>query len=150
MALSQDLLHLHRRYSGAVTFKFGDSADLSARLIRLVRVGKKTATTGALRDFEQGEPLPEPGRCDIVLNWSGDPELVIKTEEVVKCRFLDVTDDMALAEGERETREAWAADHRAYFLRNGGFSEDMMVVWERFSIVEDLRCPDRTNDGALG
>ncbi len=45
---------------------------------------------------------------------------------------------MALAEGEDEDLAGWRAGHRAYFERNGGFSPDMPLVWERFALIEDF------------
>ncbi|WP_386685148.1 ASCH domain-containing protein [Loktanella sp. R86503] len=129
---------LKERYPGAVTFKFGDSATLSAAHVSRVRSGRKVATCGALRDFENGEPLPSVGRRDIVLAWDGSPELVIETVEVVQCSFEEVTEAMALAEGENNDLEGWRNDHRAFFKRTGGFSPEMQVVWERFALIEDL------------
>lgn len=128
-----------KRYPGATTFKFGDNAMLCAELLNLVRAGHKTATCGALRDFQAGgEEMPAVGRCDIALNWDGTPALVIRTIEVTQRRFCEVTEDFALAEGENESLGAWQRGHEAYFARNGGFSPDMMLVCERFELVEDL------------
>ena len=130
---------IQRRYPGAETFTFGDSAALCSALLALVRAGRKTATCGALRDFEEdGEALPVVGRKDIALNWDGRPALVIETVEVTVRRFCDVDADFALAEGEDETLEGWQAGHRAYFTRNGGFDPEMELVCERFRLVEDL------------
>ncbi len=133
--MSDTLENLKRRYPDAATFTFGDGPDLCKKLLSLVRSGQKVATTGALRDFDAGEPLPVVGRRDIALHWDGSPACVIETQKVVTCRFSDVTEPMALAEGENPNRAGWAADHRAYFERNGGFTEDMMVVWERFRVI---------------
>lgn len=130
---------LKEKYPGAVTFKFGDGPELSTDLVALVRAGKKTATCGALRDFEAGgEPMPEPGRKDIVLNWDDSPALVIETVDVSIARFYDMSEDFALAEGENEDIDGWRRDHQAYFERNGGFEPDMKLVCERFRLVEDL------------
>lgn len=129
---------LRERYPAAVTFKFGDSGSLSDTLLSLVRSGQKTATCGALRDYLGGEPMPSVGRRDIVLCWDDTPALVIETVELIQCRFDEVTEDMALAEGEDDSLEGWRANHRRYFARNGGFSEDMTIIWERFILVEDL------------
>lgn len=127
------------RYPGAETFRFGDNPDLCARLIALVRSGKKTATCGALEDYETGdEVLPVHGRRDIALNWDGTPALVIETLEVSVIRFCDVTEDFALAEGENEDLAGWQRDHRRYFERNGVFHPEMDLVCERFRLVEDL------------
>lgn len=128
---------LKRRYPTAETFKFGDSAALCERLLSLVRSGQKVATCAALRDYQGGEAMPEIGRRDIALNWDDTPALVIETVELVQCRFDEVTEEMALAEGEDESLEGWRAGHAAYFGRNGGFSPDMQIVWERFTLIED-------------
>jgi len=134
----EDVRALKRRYPTAETFKFGDSAALCNALLSLVRSGKKVATCDALREFQNGEPTPEIGRRDIALNWDDTPALVIETVELIQCRFDEVTEAMALAEGEDDSLDGWRAGHHAYFERNGGFSPDMQIVWERFVLIEDL------------
>ena len=129
---------LRAKYPRAETFTFGDSRALCDALLALVRAGKKTATCGALRDFEAGEALPVVGRRDIAQDWDGNPSVVIETVEVTQRRFCDVDADFALAEGEDDTLEGWQAGHRRYFERNGGWSPDMMLVCERFRLVEVL------------
>ncbi|MEP0232310.1 ASCH domain-containing protein [Roseibium sp.] len=131
---------LKQKYPGAVAFKFGDGPELSAQLVTLVRSGKKTATCGALRDFgDGGEPLPEKGRRNIILNWDGSPAMVVQTIQVEQARFCDVEDDFALAEGENDTLEGWQHDHQKFFERNGGFDPEMMLICERFKLIEDLK-----------
>ena len=126
-------------YPGAGTFKFGDGPELSAKLIALVRNGMKTATCGALHEFEdEPEAMPVVGRTDIAANWDGTPALVIRTQKVEQIRFCDVTEEMALAEGENDDLAGWRADHEAFFARNGGFDAQMMLVFEHFELVEDL------------
>ena len=130
---------LRSEYPEAVAFTFGDSESLSEWLLELVRSGRKTATCEALRYFENtNEPLPAVGRRDIALNWDGTPALVIQTTEVVLRRFCDVDEAFALKEGENEDLAGWRRDHEAYFERNGGFDEKMMVVCEQFELVHDL------------
>lgn len=137
--MSADMENLQDTYPGAGTFKFGDSADLSARLIELVRSGKKRATCGALADFaDDPASMPVVGRTDIAANWDGTPALVIKTLKVDQIRFCDVTKEMALAEGEDESLEGWREGHQAFFARNGGFDPEMMLVFEHFDLIEDL------------
>lgn len=122
------------------SFTFGDSETLCQTLIALVREGKKTATCGALTDFDsEGELLPVVGREDIALNWDGTPALIIRTTEVSTVRFCDVSEEFALAEGENTTLAEWRRDHQQYFERNGTFSEDMLLVCERFELVRDLQ-----------
>ncbi|MTH99284.1 ASCH domain-containing protein [Roseibium sp. RKSG952] len=132
-----------QRYPEAECFTFGDSEALCQRLITLVRQGKKTATCGALRDFEaDGEPMPVAGRKDISLNWDGTPALVIETVHVTIARFCDVAEDFALAEGENADLAGWRRDHQAFFERNGGFDPEMKLVCERFQLVEDCQQQD--------
>ncbi|WP_170466074.1 ASCH domain-containing protein [Ruegeria arenilitoris] len=137
--MTMGLKDLLDRYPGAQTFKFGDSAKLSADLLALVRAGRKTATCGALRDYPSGSPeTPVVGRRDIALDWDDRPALVIETVDVSICRFCDMTKDFALAEGENDTLEGWREDHRRYFERNGGFDPEMELLCERFRLIEDL------------
>jgi uncharacterized protein YhfF len=136
--MSDALKCLKQRYPTAATFKFGDSTGLCASLVGLVRAGKKVATCGALRDYQNGEAMPDVGRRDIALNWDDTPALVIETVEIIQCRFDEISEEMALAEGEDDSLEEWRVGHSAYFERNGGFSPDMQIVWERFRLIEDL------------
>ena len=127
------------RYPGAQTFKFGDNRALCDELLELVRAGKKTATCDALCKYHcEGEILPVVGRRDIALNWDGEPALVIETTEVNFRRFCDVDEDFALAEGEGDSLESWQAGHKVYFERNGGFDPEMLLVCERFKLVQDI------------
>ena len=122
----------------AISFTFGDSRALNAELLQLVRDGLKTATCGALRDFQNGaEPMPQVGRRDIALDWDGNPALLIETTQVSIHAFRDVPDDFALAEGEGSVAE-WREGHIAYFTRNGGYDPDMLLVCERFRLIKVL------------
>lgn len=134
-----DTYDLQDVYPGAGTFTFGDSPELCARLIRLVAEGKKTATCGAAAEFDaEPEAMPVVGRCDIAAHWDGAPALVIKTTKVTRVRFCDVTEEMALKEGENADLAGWRADHEAFFARNGGFDPEMDLIFEEFVLVEDL------------
>lgn len=134
-----ELDRLRSTYPDSVPFKFGDSEKLCNELLLLVRVGKKSATCGAMRDYEtEDEPMPEIGRQDIALNWDGTPALVIETTGLTILRFCDVEEAFALAEGENDTLEGWRKGHRAYFERNGGFDPQMQLVCERFKLIADF------------
>lgn len=63
--------------------------------------------------------------------------LVIETTEVTVQRCCDVPEDFALAEGEGDF-DAWKRGHIAFFTRNGGYDPAMMLVCERFRLVEVL------------
>ncbi|MBL6427308.1 MAG: ASCH domain-containing protein [Maritimibacter sp.] len=137
--MTDDMEDLNQTYPGAGNFTFGDTPKLCADLLALVRAGTKTATCERLSEFD-GDPdaRPKVGRCDIAMNWDGTPALVIRTTQVDEVAFKDVTEEMALAEGENDDLAGWRADHEAYFTRNGGFDENMMLLFEHFELVEDL------------
>lgn len=50
-------------------------------------------------------------------------------------RFDEVDEAFAVAEGEGPY-DAWRSGHIDYFDRNGGYAPDMLLVCERFRVVE--------------
>lgn len=130
---------LRARYPGALIDRFGDSEALSARLIDLIRAGRKTATVGALEQYERdGDPIPSPGGYQIILDFVGKPVLILQTKHVETRRFVDVTWAFAKLEGENDDLLGWRADHHAFFERTGGFYPEMLLVCERFRLIADL------------
>lgn len=72
-----------------------------------------------------------------MLDGRGVPRCVIETSEVTYRRFDEVDADFAFDEGEGDRSLAyWRSAHRTYFGRLGRFSEDMMLMCERFRLVE--------------
>jgi len=131
-------------YRDAIRFSFGDSPALADELLGLVLAGKKTATCGAFSQFGPGgEPMPQVGRRDIVLDGAGRPAAVIETTEVGVKRFDEVDEQFARDEGEGDgTLAYWRSAHEPYFARIGGFAPDMEVVCERFRLVQVLKRQD--------
>jgi uncharacterized protein YhfF len=129
---------LKARYPGAETYRFGDSPALSDALLALVRAGKKRATCTAEAELGVTEAMPEVGRCDIVLDFDDVPQLVTRTLELIRVRFCDMTEAMALMEGEDESLADWRAGHERYYRRAGIFDTEMGLIWERFEVVEDV------------
>lgn len=125
-----------------IGFSFGDSPQMADELLALVIAGQKTATCGALRDFDgsrNSETMPVVGRSDIVLDGNGKPAALIKTVEVSIKRFDEMDEQFAFDEGEGfRTLADWREGHKAFFERNGGFSSDMELVCERFKLIEVL------------
>lgn len=126
--------------AGMTRFAFGDSPELADTLLALVIAGRKTATCGAYRDYEaSGETPPRPGERSIVLDGRGKPACIIETVACELQRFDAVDEDFARDEGEGDLSFAyWRNAHERYFARNGGFSPDMMLVCERFRLIEVL------------
>lgn len=121
------------QYRGLRSFAFGDGPELADELLDLVMRGVKTATCST-----EDEPnTSTPGERWIVLDGSGTPRCVIATTEVSYRRYNEVDAAFAYEEGEGDRSLAyWRQAHRAYFGRQVRFSEDMMLMCERFRLVE--------------
>jgi uncharacterized protein YhfF len=122
-------------YRSLRSFAFGDGPELADQLLDLVLKGIKTATCST-----EDEPnTSTQGEHWIVLDGRGMPRCVIETTEVAYRRYNDVDAAFAHDEGEGDRSLAyWRKAHRQYFGRQGKFSEDMMLMCERFGLVEIL------------
>ena len=120
---------------------FGATPEQADELLALVLTGEKTATAGALWDYEaEGEPLPQVGALSIVLDGGAHPRALIVTTEVSVVPFDEVDESHAAAEGESDrSLAAWRRIHEDFFTRYAtherGFSPDMPVVLERFRLL---------------
>jgi uncharacterized protein YhfF len=123
------------QYRNLRSFAFGDGAVLADELLDLVLKGVKTATCST-----EDEPnTSTPGEQWTVLDGHGQPRCIIETTEVTYRRYGEVDEAFAFDEGEGDRSLAyWRDAHRAYFGRRGKFSEDMMLMCERFRLVEIL------------
>lgn len=121
---------------------WGDHPALADELGTLIAAGTKTATCGALWDYEaEGDPLPTVGLLTVVLNGSGDPLCIIETTEVAIRSYGEVDAQFAYEEGEDDRSLAsWQEGHRRFFTRvlskiNRVFDEEMPLVCERFRLL---------------
>jgi uncharacterized protein YhfF len=121
------------RYKNLRAFAFGDSPALADELLDLVLKGVKTATCST-----EDEPnTSTPGERWIVLDGRGEPQCVIETTEITYRLYNDVDARFAHDEGEGDRSLAyWRDAHRRYFTRLGKFSDGMMLMCERFRLVE--------------
>ena len=121
---------------------FGDGPDMADRLGALVVSGVKTATCGALWEYEhEKSPLPDMGELGIVLDGKGAPLCLIETTNVTILPFDEVPADFAYAEGEGDrTLANWREAHWDFFSRflpTIGIepARDMPLVCERFRVL---------------
>ena len=121
------------KYQGLRSFAFGDGPALADELLDLVIKGIKTATCST-----EDEPnTSTPGERWIVLDGKGNPRCIIESTEVTYRRFGEVDAAFAYEEGEDDrSLQSWRDAHRNYFGRQGKFREDMMLMCERFRLVE--------------
>ena len=131
---------------------WGDNPALADELGTLIAAGTKTATCGALWDYEaSGDPLPAPGLLTVVLDGAGAPLCLIETTAVAICAFNEVDAQFAFEEGEDDRSLAsWRAGHQRYFTRTLApigrtFDETMPLVCERFRLLYPM--PVSQSDG---
>jgi len=121
---------------------FGDSPEMADDLAKLVVDGIKTATASNFVLYEiDEEPLPPLGQINIILNGKEEAVAVIETTDVEVMPFYKVSEEHAYLEGEGDrTLAYWRSVHKPFFEKeleaNGlAFSEEMLVVCERFKVV---------------
>lgn len=120
---------------------FGATPEQADELLSLVLSGTKTATAGALWDYEaEGEELPTPGELSIVTDGRGVPYALIVTTQVEIVPFDEVSAEHAYLEGEGDRSLAtWREVHKRFFTEHAvhgrGFSGDMPVVLQRFAVL---------------
>ncbi|MFC7371617.1 ASCH domain-containing protein [Fictibacillus iocasae] len=124
-------------------WQFGANPD---HLAQLVIDGVKTATCSGLVFYErENEPLPSVEEYSVILNSREEPLAIIKTTDVKIMPMNEVPEEFAIAEGEgNRTYLYWKEAHEKWFteeLSKVGlaFSEDMMVVCERFALIDVKR-----------
>lgn len=120
-------------------WQFGDNPDY---LAQLVIDGVKSATCSGHIFYEiENEPLPSVEDYSIILNSNDEPLAIIKTVDVKIMPMNEVPEDFAIAEGEGDrTYQYWKKAHEKFFTKELSslglkFSEDMMLVCERFELV---------------
>lgn len=116
---------------------FGDGPELAARLLDLIRSGKKRATCWTRLDDE--EP-PAAGGLTVITDWDGGAGCVTETVRAQVMRFGDMTWELARKEGEDECLRTWREEHIRFFTeesrREGyAFSGDMEIIFEEFRVV---------------
>jgi uncharacterized protein YhfF len=122
-------------------WSFGATPEQADALLALVLGGTKTATAGALWDYENDEePLPEPGSLSIILDGEGHPRALIECTAIEIRPFDEVDEEHARLEGEGDLSLAhWREVHERFFgdvaTHDHGFLPDMPVVLERFRVV---------------
>lgn len=138
--MTQSVDELLQQYPGASVWAFGDNAALADELATLVIQGKKTATTSSLASFQHASCPVLPGSYHIVLNSRQLPVCVIRLHSLGLIRFCDVSEALAAMEGEGDlSLDTWRQRHRAFFSREGHWSEEMELVFQTFRLVSVIR-----------
>jgi uncharacterized protein YhfF len=107
-----------------------------------VLAGQKKATAPSLWLLEsQGLVPPSVGDLEIVTDWKGVAQCIIRTTGVQIVRFREVTAEHARLEGEGDrSLESWRAVHWVYYQRELQGTkyeptEHMPIVCQYFEVV---------------
>ena len=121
---------------------FADTPEAATRVGKLVQDGVKTTTSSLVWGLEHiGEPLPNVGRIELIVDGNGEPLCIIELVEV-EIKPLNAVDEQFAfdySEGER-TRAYWLADNWGFLSRwcraiGREPSETMPLVFQRFRVV---------------
>ncbi|WP_031509673.1 ASCH domain-containing protein [Streptomyces megasporus] len=126
------------RVDGMRSLELGTPGDLRSRLNALVLGGRKTATTGLLREYvEETEGLEYAGERLALLNDDGRRVATVEVTGVEVKPFSDVTWEHAAAEGEGDASlEQWRAVHREFWESTGTpITDHTTVVCVRFRVL---------------
>jgi uncharacterized protein YhfF len=115
------------------------NANLCADLILR---GEKRATCSMEYWYShEGEQKPTVGHLQVVTDWNGKPVCIIEITSTKLCKFSDVTEEFAIAEGEGDkTLEWWRDAHWRFFSKECDElkispNEDMLLLQEHFKVV---------------
>ncbi|KAJ7903335.1 PUA-like domain-containing protein [Mycena olivaceomarginata] len=120
-------------------FRFGgNNEQRTDEFLQNAIEGKKSATTSW--------PIPDPlywgpGDLSVILNGRNEPAALMRTLSFVECKFKDVAEDFALAEGEGDYEE-YRTGHISFYgqQKNGHeFGDESMVLCERFEVIWHLK-----------
>lgn len=120
-------------------FAFADTPEVQTELARLVLEDDKRATAGL--HGSPDEPTPTVGQHDVVLDGTGAPVCLIRTEEVRTRPFGERDPAFAWDEGEGDRSLAeWTDVHQRYFEQAAdslgtALGDATLVDFERFSVV---------------
>ncbi len=130
---------------------FAFPGPLRDQLTALALAGTKTTTAGLFAELEaDGDPMPEPGVREVLLDSMERPVAVIETVSCRVARLADVDDRHAIDEGEGYANAAeFRASHERFWngylddLRERidpafTIDDDTLVVLQRFRVVELL------------
>jgi uncharacterized protein YhfF len=127
--------------------EFAFPGPLRDQLVAAILDGTKTTTTGLVANYEyEGEPLPQPGQREAVVDSAGSRVAVIEVTAVRVVRLGDMDLTHALGEGEGYTSVAeWRAGHEEFWhsaemraaLDDPDFTvdDDTLLVAEEFRLV---------------
>lgn len=124
------------------SWHFCDNEVDANACLALVLMGEKKATSPSLWWYEANdEALPQAGDLNVVTNYQGEAQCIIKTTKVSITPFNQISEAYAQIEGEGDKSLAyWKRVHWAYYHRELAGTAfvpkpEMPIVCEEFEVV---------------
>lgn len=135
--------HLEDAFAEAPkTIHFCDNEEDANECANLVRKGTKRATSHSLLGLQyRNEPLPKIGDFNVVTDWEGKAQCIVRTTSVKLKPFFSINEVYAVLEGEGDkSLDYWKKTHWDYYERelqefNRLPRESMIIVCEEFEKV---------------
>ena len=125
-----------------VVDQFADTPEAATSVGKLVRDGVKTTTSSLVWGLEQiGQPLPNVGHIELIVDGNGEPLCIIQLMEVEIKSFNAVDEQFAFEYGEGDrTLAFWLRDNWDFLARECMAigrepSETMPLVFQRFRVL---------------
>lgn len=137
-------------YSALPRGEYAFPGPLRDALIGVICSGEKTSTTSLAVEYQlEGQPFPQVGEREVIIDSHGRDVAVTENTAVRLCRLDEVTCEHALAEGEGFADVAdWRARHEEFWhspafreaLGDSGFTVDdsTLVVCVSFRVIDLL------------
>ncbi|MGR5150084.1 ASCH domain-containing protein [Photobacterium alginatilyticum] len=131
-----------QKYSSFSSDYFCGDEDNANICSDLIVQGIKTATCSLKCEYEKyGEKIPEVGHLQVVTDWCGNPTSIIEVTSVTECKYSDVDEEFAFAEGEGDrSLKWWQQAHWGFFSEvceelKIKPDDSMVLILERFKVV---------------
>ena len=131
------------------SIEFGTPGESRARLIDFIVNGNKRATAGLLDDYaKESEPIESVGECLAMLDNDDHHVATLRVTRVEVSRFIDVSDEFALAEAEGDLNAAdFRASHSEYWSRIGEtVTDETQIVQVYFELLTHRLRPLQSSD----
>lgn len=133
-------------YDGIPVGEFAYPGPLRDKLVSAILSGQKTATSSLKATYDSaGEPIPIPGRREIVIDSANQPVCVIEYTKVECLKIADISDEFIQAEGEGFTgKKQWLQAHKdfwessqyaAEYANQTAIDDDTLIVCEFFKLI---------------
>ena len=129
--------------------EFGTPGESRTRLIDFIVNGNKRATAGLLDDYaKESEPIESVGECLAMLDNDDQHVATLRVTRVKVSRFIDVSDEFALAEAEGDLNAAdFRASHSDYWSRIGEtITDETQIVQVYFELLTHRLRPLQSSD----